>query len=122
MNYYFIFNPCQQLVVSTNLCSVMKNIPLLVLGLMVAFSVQLMAAGITGRVTDSRDRGQKKVRVTIKYGDQTNYTYTDSNGDYTIEVPAAYAGSKGKVYASGTYVTACTIRAKGYNRVNVKVK
>jgi len=100
----------------------MKKIQLLVLGIVFALSAQLMAGGVTGRITDSRDRGKSKVRVTIKYGDQTNYTYTDSNGDYSIEIPATYAGAKGKVYASGTYVTKVTLRSKGYNRVNVKVK
>ena len=100
----------------------MKRIQLLVLGIVFALSAQLMAGGISGRVVDSRDKGKSKVRVTIKYGDQTNYTYTDSEGNYTIETPADYAGVKGKVYVSGTYVTKATLREEGYNIVNIKVK
>ena len=86
------------------------------------FSSQLFAGGITGRVSDSRNRGKANVRITIKYGNQTNYTHTRADGTYVIEVPAAYAGVRGKVYAAGIYVTRCRIPKKGYNTVNVRLK
>lgn len=101
---------------------VMKKIQLLAVALLLMFSSQLFAGGINGNVVDSNDRGKSKVRVTVKYGNQTNYTYTNSDGSYVIEIPVVYAGTQGKVYVAGTYVARCTIPAKGYNIVNAKLK
>ncbi|MFK7909504.1 MAG: hypothetical protein AB8F34_02770 [Akkermansiaceae bacterium] len=89
---------------------------------LVALMSDMYAAGITGRVSDSKNRSKAKVKVTIKYGSQTQYTYTDSNGRYVLEIPTTYAGVRGKIYASGTYVTRCTIPKKDYNVVNVRLK
>jgi len=100
----------------------MKKIQLIAVAMLFMFSSQLFAGGISGYISDSQNRGKSKVRVTVKYGNQTNYTHTDSNGNYVLEIPAAYAGVKGKVYVSGTYVTRCTIPAEGYNTVNAKIK
>ncbi|MBT8044453.1 MAG: hypothetical protein KJO79_05825 [Verrucomicrobiae bacterium] len=100
----------------------MKKIQLLVVAILCMCTAQLFAGGISGYVTDSKNQGKSKVRVTVKYGDQTNYTYTRSNGSYVIEIPATYAGVKARVYVSGTYVTRCTIPKEGYNTVNAKLK
>jgi len=100
----------------------MKKIQLLAVAILFMFSSQLFAGGISGQIVDSKNRGQSKVRVTVKYGNQTQYTYTNSNGSYVLEIPATYAGAKAKVYVSGTYVTRCTIPAEGYNTVNTTLK
>lgn len=83
---------------------------------------QLFAGGINGYVRDGKGMGKSGVRVTVKYGNQTNYTHTDSNGYFQIDVPSAYAGVRGKVYAGGMYISLCTIPKKNYNSVNVTIK
>ena len=99
----------------------MKKIQLLAVAILFMFSSQLFAGGISGQVTDSKNHAKSKVRVTVKYGNQTQYTHTNSNGSYVLEIPATYAGTRAKVYVSGTYVTRCTIPAEGYNTVNAKM-
>ncbi len=110
------------MILLVRLATVMKKIQLLAVAMLFMFSSQLFAGGISGHISDSKNRGKSNVRVTVKYGNQTNYTHTNSNGNYVLEIPAAYAGVQGKVYVSGTYVTRCTIPAKGYNNVNAKIK
>ena len=102
--------------------TVMKKIQLIAIAMLFMFSSQLFAGGISGHVSDSQNRGKSNVRVTVKYGSQTNYTHTNSNGNYVLEIPAAYAGVRGKVYVAGIYVTRCTIPEEGYNQVNAKIK
>lgn len=92
------------------------------LSLCFVFSAQLFASGVNGRVSDGKGKGKAGVRVTIKYGNQTNYTHTDKNGYYQIELPESYAGVRGSVSVAGTSVAQCTIPKKGYNSVNVKIK
>ena len=101
---------------------VMKKIQLLVFSICLIFSAQLFAGGINGHVSDGKGKGKAGVRVTIKYGNQTNYTHTNKAGYYQMELPAAYAGVRGKVYVQGMNVARCTIPKKGYNSVNVKIK
>ena len=86
------------------------------------FVTQLFAGGINGHVRDGKGRAKEGVRVTVKYGNQTNYSHTNKYGYYQIDVPEKYVGVRGKVYASGTYVARCTVPKKGYNSVNVKIK
>jgi hypothetical protein len=100
----------------------MKKIQLFVLALCFVFASQLFAGGVNGYVRNSKGQGKPGVRVTIKYGNQTNYTHTDRYGYYQIDVPVVYAGVRGKVYAQGIYVARCTVPKKGYNVVNVRIK
>lgn len=101
---------------------VMKKIPILTFVASLLLACQLFAGGVSGQVVDGKGVGKSSVRVTIKYGNQTNYTHTDRYGYYRIEVPKAYAGVRGKVYAQGIYISLCTIPKKGYNTVNVTIK
>jgi len=100
----------------------MKKIPILSFVVSLFLACQLFAGGVSGKVIDGNGVGKSGVRMTIKYGNQTNYTHTNRYGYYSIEVPKAYAGVRGKVYAQGVYVSRCTLPKKGYNMVNVTMK
>jgi hypothetical protein len=59
------------------------------------------AGGIQGRVTDENGVPRRGVTISVKGYRQT--TSTDSNGYYTLQMPAAVDGMRVNLYVNGNF-------------------
>jgi hypothetical protein len=79
------------------------------LGLLSSFALAgiSLAGGIQGRVVD--DNGNPRSGVTISVKGYRQTTTTDSNGYYTLEMPAEANGVRVAVYVKGTFAVNCLV-------------
>lgn len=97
----------------------MKLIPTTLLALF-ALTASSFAGGIQGRVLNQDGVVRSNVKISVKGYRQT--TTTDSNGYYTLKMPAGADGSRVNVYVNGNFAVNCLVPVGDVNStVNVTI-